>query len=292
MNYKLSKIQMIIADSGSTKTTWRIFKNDQQFVDVSTDGINPYFQSANDISLIVKNQLLPKLAPAWIPSIDVLYFYGAGCSNNEKITDVVNGLKSGYSNWEVTVDHDLLASARALLGNGSGIACILGTGSNSCLYLDGKIVENISSWGYMFGDFGSGAHIGKELIQSYANNQFSPALKKELELAGIDRELILNNVYQKSLPNRYLATFSKVAANFLHHKEIDELVISCFEKFFKHQVEIYTDFSKHEISFVGSIAHHFSKQLNEAAKRRNLKLGTTLKEPIDGLFNYHLKQLV
>lgn len=292
MSYKLSKIQMIIADSGSTKTTWRIFKNESHFIDVSTDGINPYFQSIDDISLIVKNQLLVKLNAEWIDLLDVLHFYGAGCSNDEKINAVAKGLKKGFATWEVNVEHDLLASARALLGNESGIACILGTGSNSCLYLDGKIVENISSWGYMFGDFGSGAHIGKELIQAYANNQFSSALKNKLEASGIDREIILNNVYQKSLPNRYLASFSKIAGDFLNTKEIEELVISCFEKFFKHQVEIYTNYQNYEISFVGSIAYHFSSQLQEAAKRRNLKLGNTIKEPINGLFNFHSKQLI
>lgn len=291
MDDKLSNFHMIIADSGSTKTTWRISNNGYEFFDFNTDGINPYFQSAQDISNIVKNQLFPQLNDSLIGALDILHFYGAGCSNSEKTNIVSSGLKSGFEKWEVNVEHDLLASARALLGNESGIACILGTGSNSCLYLNGIIAENIPSWGYQFGDFGSGAHIGKELIQAYANNQYSDSLKKELEKTGIDRETILNNVYQKPLPNRYLASYSKIAGNFLNNNEINELVVSCFEKFFKHQVEIYTDFSKYPVSFVGSVAFHFTKQLHEAAKRRNIKLGTTLKEPIDGLFNYHLKLL-
>ena len=292
MSYKLSKNEMIIADSGSTKTTWRISNKEQKYLDVSTDGINPYFQSSDDINAIIKNQLLPKLSSEWFEALDVLHFYGAGCSNDEKIKSVISGLKSGFEKWQVHVDHDLLASARALLGNESGIACILGTGSNSCLYLNGKIIENIPSWGYMFGDFGSGAHIGKVFIQAYANNQFSSSLKKELEAAGIDRETILNQVYQKPLPNRYLASFSKIAGNFTHHDAINELVIACFDKFFTHQVEIYTNYSQYEISFVGSISYHFSKQLQEAAKRKNLKVGTTLKEPINGLFNFHTNQSI
>jgi N-acetylglucosamine kinase-like BadF-type ATPase len=290
MSHKLSKNQMIIADSGSTKTTWRISKNEHEFIDIHTDGINPYFQSSEDIASIVKKQLLPQLQQDWLNALNVLYYYGAGCSNEQKITQVETGLKAGFANWQVNVDHDLLASARSLLGNKSGIACILGTGSNSCLFIDGKIKENIASWGYLFGDYGSGAHIGKELVQRYANNLFSNQIKKELESAGIDREVILNQVYQKPLPNRYLASFSKIAGNLIQHHEINELVISCFEKFFIHQVEIYTNYSQHEVSFVGSISHHFSKQVHEAAKRRNIKIGKTLKEPMDGLFNYYVKQ--
>ena len=279
---------MVIADSGSTKTTWRISKNRNEFIDFQTDGINPYFQSEQDIALIVKEQLLTKLDDNWKSEIGDLFFYGAGCSNSEKINQVNAGLKAGFSNWKVYVEHDLLASARSLLGNKSGIACILGTGSNSCVFKEGKVTDNIASWGFMFGDYGSGAHIGKQLVQRYANNEFTSQVKTELESKGMNREVILNNVYQQPLPNRYLARFSKLAGELIQFNEINELVINSFELFFRHQVEVYNEHKNHEISFVGSVAHYFYEQLKTAAENRKLRIGTINKEPIQGLFEYHL----
>jgi glucosamine kinase len=278
---------MVIADSGSTKTTWRIAKNRTEFIDIQTDGINPYFQNEKDIAAIVKEQLLNQIDQNWKSAFNNLFFYGAGCSNPEKINQVKNGLKSGYSNWEILVEHDLLASARSLLADKSGIACILGTGSNSCVFKEGKVTDNIASWGFMFGDYGSGAHIGKQLVQRYANNEFSTELKSELEAKGLNREVILNHVYQQTLPNRYLAKFSKLAGELIHYNEINNLVINCFEIFLKYQVEIYKEHKNYEISFVGSVAHYFSEQLNTALNNKNLRIGTINKEPIQGLFEYH-----
>ncbi len=282
---------MVIADSGSTKTTWRIAKNKSEFIDIQTDGINPYFQSEKDIAIIVNDQLLKQVDENWKSACNNLFFYGAGCSNPDKINQVKNGLKSGYSNWEILVEHDLLASARSLLGSKSGIACILGTGSNSCVFKEGKVIDNIASWGFMFGDYGSGAHIGKQLVQRYANNEFSLDLIKKLEEKGINREVILNHVYQQALPNRYLAKFSKLAGDLIDNDEINKLVINCFELFLKYQVEIYQDHKNYEISFVGSVANSFSEQLKIALKNRNLKIGVINKEPIQGLFEYHLNNL-
>jgi len=279
---------MVIADSGSTKTTWRIVLHANEFTDVKTEGINPYFQSEEEIERIVKEQLLPHVNEKWIAAIDRLYYYGAGCSNQEKVNSVHAGLLRGYPNWNVQVEHDLLASARALCGKTSGIACILGTGSNSCLYNGSDIIENCPSWGYFFGDFGSGAHIGKQLIQRYANGEFSVKLMNELEKSGIEREEIINQIYSKPLPNRFLAGFAKVAGQLIGHEEINELVIGCFEQFFMYQVEKYTQFSQYPVSFVGSVAFNFQNQLRAAALKRGIRMGKIIKEPIDGLLNYHL----
>ena len=165
---------MIIADSGSTKTTWRLVKETKEIVDISTEGINPYFQTKDDIEQILYTQLLPNVEPDWISALTEVYYYGAGCSSPEKVEIVESAIRNCLPKSKVKVDHDLLASARALLGNTKGIACILGTGSNSCLYDGKEVIENVPSWGYMFGDFGSGAHIGKQLLQAYAEaNSYS-----------------------------------------------------------------------------------------------------------------------
>ena len=279
---------MIIADSGSTKTTWRIAKSVTDFIDVSTEGINPYFQSKDDIEQILYTQLLPNIDPNWMPFLGVVNYYGAGCSSPEKCEIVGSAIKNCLQKSKVIIEHDLLASARALLGNNKGIACIIGTGSNSCLYDGTVITENVPSWGYLFGDFGSGAHIGKQLLQAYANDELSKEIKEKLEYQGVQREVILNSVYKRPLPNRYLATFAKLAQAHIQDAQVNSIVINCFETFFKYQVEKYTGYKSYEVSFVGSIAFHFNKQLTIAANSRGIKVGKILKEPIEGLTLFHL----
>jgi N-acetylglucosamine kinase-like BadF-type ATPase len=278
---------MIIADSGSTKTTWRIAKDNAAFSDVSTEGINPYFQSQEDIEQIIYTQLLPNIEPAWMGNTAEINFYGAGCSSPEKSGIVENAIKNCFQASMVQVNHDLLASARALLGKNKGIACILGTGSNSCVYDGNDITENIPSWGYLFGDFGSGAHIGKSLVQAYANDELDAELRKKLETQGVQREVVLNNAYKRPLPNRYLAGFAKLAHAHIQHPQIKKIVENCFHDFFLQQIEKYTDYKSYEVSFVGSIAFHFAEQLKQAASDRGIRMGSVLKEPISGLTNYH-----
>ncbi len=278
---------MIIADSGSTKTTWRIAKGRQEFSDISTEGINPYFQSREDIEQIIYTQLLPFIPPAAMADSDEICYYGAGCSEPEKIEIVEKAIKHCFPKAKVEVHHDLLASARALLGKQKGIACILGTGSNSCVYDGTDVVENIPSWGYMFGDFGSGAYIGKALVQAYANGELDTSITEQLELQGIQREVILNNVYKRPLPNRYLASFAKLADSHIQHPQVKKIVEKCFHDFFEQQIEKYKGYNSYEVSFVGSIAFHFAQQLKDVAAQRNIKVGKILKEPIDGLTTYH-----
>jgi N-acetylglucosamine kinase-like BadF-type ATPase len=279
---------MIIADSGSTKTTWRLVKETKEIVDISTEGINPYFQTKDDIEQILYTQLLPNVEPDWISALTEVHYYGAGCSSPEKVEIVESAIRNCLPKSKVKVDHDLLASARALLGNTKGIACILGTGSNSCLYDGKEVIENVPSWGYMFGDFGSGAHIGKQLLQAYANDELNLALKERLESQGVQREVILNSVYKRPLPNRYLASFAKLAHSHIQDEQVNKVVEECFETFFKYQVEKYTNYKEYKVSFVGSVAFHFSKQLQTAATKRGISIGQILKEPIEGLTEFHL----
>ncbi|MDP2388665.1 MAG: hypothetical protein Q8M29_19995 [Bacteroidota bacterium] len=279
---------MIIADSGSTKTTWRIAKDCKEFSDISTEGINPYFQSKEDIEQILYTQLLPYIPLAAMAESTKIRYYGAGCSEPEKCEMVESAIKKCFPKADVEVHHDLLASARALLGKQKGIACILGTGSNSCVYDGNDVIENIPSWGYMFGDFGSGAYIGKSLVQAYANGELEIELSKQLELQGVQREIILHNAYKRPLPNRYLASFAKLADTYIEHPQVKQIVEKCFHDFFEQQIEKYNNFTSYEVSFVGSIAFHFSRQLKDVAAKRNINIGKILKEPIDGLTSYHL----
>lgn len=281
---------MIIADSGSTKTTWRIAKSSNEFSDVKTEGINPYFQTKDDIQDIVYTQLMPNIEPEWIGNDAEINFYGAGCSVPDKVAQVKDALQKCFPDAKINVDHDLLGSARALLGKKKGIACILGTGSNSCVYDGNEIIENIHSWGYLFGDFGSGAHIGKSMIQAYANDELEPALRKQFENHGFQREVILNNTYQKPLPNRYLAGFAKLVGGHINHPQVQEIVENCFHDFFKYQIEKYTNYKSYEVSFIGSVAFFMEAQLKKVASERGITIGTILKQPIDGLTSYHFAE--
>lgn len=195
-------MSILIADSGSTKTDWVLLQNGEVLKQAQTIGFSPYFQTSETIAAEITNVLLPHIHQE-LNSITQIYYYGTGCSSPEKIDVIKQALTLSLKNIPSEINHDLLASARALCGNEKGIACILGTGSNSCLY-DGKtIIENVDSYGYLFGDHGSGAVLGKTLIQHYCDKTLPKHLRQAFENAGYNKELILDNVYK----NRCLIVF-------------------------------------------------------------------------------------
>jgi len=200
-------MSILIADSGSTKTDWVLLDHNKKIIQVQTIGFNPYFQSSEEISREIKETLIPVLKDH-ISSISQISFYGAGCSSPDKMQVVKQALYLAFGDITSEVNHDLLAAARALCGKEKGIACILGTGSNSCLYDGKEVVENIPSVGYFFGDHGSGATIGKTFIQNYFDGKLPSHLKDAFEKAGYHREVILENIYKKPMPSKYLAGVS------------------------------------------------------------------------------------
>ncbi len=279
---------ILIADSGSTKAHWALLGEDSSFCEAYTQGFNPYFQTTRIIEDAVRSELSEEiLRHAGNKQLKVFY-YGAGCSSPEKVQTVKNALTKVFTNAEIHVEHDLLASARALCGTDPGIACILGTGSNSCYY-DGKTVkENIPSVGYFFGDYGSAGHIGKTLIQAHFDDKLPEDLKKEFsQLHDFDREYILDNVYQKPMPNRFLASYGKIVAEHIHHPYMVSLIKKCFVDFLIFQVEKYSRHTQLPINFVGSVAFNNKELLLEVLSERGLKPGTILKSPISGLIKFH-----
>jgi glucosamine kinase len=279
---------ILIADSGSTKAHWSLLDNDNKSVEAYTQGLNPYFQTTRIIEDAVRNEL-PKEIMKHAQSKDlVIYYYGAGCSAPEKVQIVKNALSKIFVNAKIFVEHDLLASARALCGSNPGIACIIGTGSNSCYY-DGKAVkENIPSVGYFFGDYGSAGHIGKSLIQAYFDDKLPDDLKKEFSsLHDFDREYILDNVYQKPMPNRFLASYGKMLAEYIDHPYVVSLIKKCFTDFLIYQVEKYSRHTQLPINFVGSVAFNNKELLLEVLAERGLKPGIILQSPMSGLVKFH-----
>lgn len=279
---------ILIADSGSTKAHWALLGNDNKNVEAYTQGFNPYFQTSRIIEDGVRSEL-PKEILAHAKSKElVVYYYGAGCSSAEKVQIVKTALAKVFTHAEIHVEHDLLASARALCGSQPGIACIIGTGSNSCYY-DGKSVkENIPSVGYFFGDYGSAGHLGKTLIQAYFDDKLPDDLKKEFSsMTDFDREYILDNVYQKPMPNRFLASYGKIVAEYISHPYMVSLIKKSFTDFLIYQVEKYSRHTQLPINFVGSVAFNNKELLLEVLAERGLKPGIILKSPISGLIKFH-----
>ncbi len=276
----------LIADSGSTKTDWILLKDNEIVKQVFTIGFNPYFQNKDQISNAIYAQLLPNIENI-INDIDKIFYYGAGCSNQDNCNIVKQGIGSIIKVKAIYISHDLLAASRALCLDKPGIAGILGTGSNSCLY-DGKnISENVPSVGYMWGDHGSGASIGKRFLNYYFNDELPTEIKLDFENQGYHREEILNNVYKKNMPSKYLASMSLFLGKHIDNDFIKKILVECFEEFFTYQISKYTNSKKYPINTVGSIGFLYKDLLKIAATNKGYELGAVIKSPLEGLVKFH-----
>lgn len=277
---------ILIADSGSTKTDWCVVENGQPIQQISTKGINPFFQSEEEISNEIATSLLPQLKTN---ALDAVYFYGAGCGFPDKIAMVHRAItKHLQIKREVEVNTDMLAVAHGLCQHEAGIACIMGTGSNSCYYDGKQIVSNVSPLGFILGDEGSGAVLGKLLVGDILKNQMTPELKekflKQFSLTPAD---IIDRVYRKPFPNRFLATLSPFLAQNIDEPCIHALVLGSFKSFLKRNVMQYENFRNSKVHFIGSVAFYYKTILAEAAQEMNIQLGTIIKSPLEGLIKYH-----
>jgi len=277
---------ILIADSGSTKTDWVLTDGKKSISRYSTIGYNPYFIGSDMIydSLTVK--LLPQIDVALVKHV---FFYGAGCSNPENITIANEALSRFFVNAKVTVSHDMLAAARALLANQPGFAAIIGTGSNTCLY-DGKdIKQNIDSLGYLLGDEGSGSYIGRKIVRDYLRGYLPPTLEKKFaRYYGLKGDAIFQALYHKPAPNRYLASFCKFADHNKEHPYIKTLLKRAFFDFFENQVSHYPGYQEFTFNCVGSVGFIFKDELKEVAEHYKMKVGKLIPSPIEDLVQYHL----
>lgn len=279
---------ILIADSGSTKTEWSIV-SDKVIENFETQGLNPYFVSSKFTETQINNNFPENILKNEIKNI---HFYGAGCSHFEKKSIIKIALKSIFHNSEIAINSDLLAAARSLFQNENGIAAILGTGSNSGFYKNGKIENSIPSLGYILGDYGSGANIGKILISKYLNGEFDEKLSQKFwNQYKLSKNQILESVYRKPFANKYLAGFTYFAATNIDNKTIYNLVYESFNKFFELNINKYSIDSSTKLRFVGSIAYIFSEILNEVAKKFNITIEKIVKSPMNGIIDYHLKNI-
>lgn len=280
---------VIIADSGSTKTDWILLKGSQIVRELKTIGFNPYFQTKDQISLEVLNHLKPHLHD-YLHQVSELHYYGTGCSTVENCKLIEECLMLTLDVPKVNVSHDLLAAARALCKREWGIASILGTGSNSCLYNGSDILENVPSTGYLWSDYGGGSQIGKLFIRDYFEGKLPPDISNAFEKAGYDREVILNNVYKKSVPGKYLASVSHFVSKHLDHPSVNKVLVECFDSFFVQQISKYNDSKKYKVHTVGSIGYHYRDLIARVANKHGYQVGNVIQSPMEGLIQYHTQE--
>ncbi len=279
------ELTLLIADSGSTKTDWCMVRGGRTICEIKTGGTNPFFQTEEEIAGEIHSSLIDELPSA---DIDEVYFYGAGCTP-EKLPVLEGALRRHlriHSHCEVA--SDMLAAARSLCGHEPGIACILGTGSNSCAYDGERIVHNVSPLGFILGDEGSGAVLGKLLLGDVLKHQLpQPVIDRFNERYGLSNAEIIERVYRQKLPNRFLASFVPFLADEMGEPAIHSLVVKAFRSFLQRNVKQYDGWDRLPVGFVGSVAFYFRDVLREALEAEGRTLGRILQAPMDGLIEFH-----
>ena len=273
---------ILIADSGTTKTEWCINTGKETPKTIITSGINPFYQEAENITAILNNEFNAD------KKFDAIYFYGAGCSNSEKQDIVKKALLQVFEVQHIFIGSDLLAAAHSLCQDQPGVACILGTGSNSCYYNGSEISINVSPLGFILGDEGSGAVLGKKLIGDILKKQLPLLLINDFfETYQTTPAEILENVYKRAFPSRYLANYTKFLSKNIRYPEIEDIVITGFREFITRNLLQYPKIDHLPIHFTGSIAFHFEAQLRKAIEENHLILGNIERAPMNGLIRYH-----
>ncbi len=277
-------MNILIADSGSTKCEWVLLQGGKK-KRVDTVGISPYFLDVAGIGKVLREELLPELKQA---EVDEVFYYGTGCINPENRKIVQQALKGVFPGAELQVTHDLMGAALALCGATKGICCIMGTGSNSC-YFDGRrIVKNSPGLGYVLGDEGSGAYLGKKVLQYYLYNTFDEELRYKFDAKYTTNTTeILDSVYKQPLPNRYLASFTLFLVENRGHYMIENIIEDGLNDFFFTHLCKYRESWKLPIHFVGGVAYGFKDVVKELCATYEFELGAILHKPMDGLINYH-----
>lgn len=282
---------IIIADGGSTKTNWCLINSLGKKIYFNTEGYNPYFVTSDYILSSMK-KALPKDIP--YDDIEEVNYYGAGVHNKQKANIVEEAMKQVFVNSKVFVGHDLLAAARALLGDKPGFAAILGTGTNSCIYDGNDVVMNIDSAAYILGDEGSGCYIGKKVLTDYIRGYMPEEVREHFwETYKITPDEVTDAVYTKPLANRFCASFSKFLYDSTVNIEYNRgIVKGAFTDFFKNLVTRYPNYEDYSFNCIGSVAYNFRNVLEEVASEHNMEFGKILRSPIDDLVKYHMDKIL
>ena len=276
----------LIADSGSTKTDWRLLTIDGNIRAISTDGFNPYYETTDKIVAVLQKQLLPELGNCLVSNV---FFYGAGCSGPSVNYIVADALRTVLPTAQaVHVNSDMLGAARAAADHELGIVCILGTGSNACCYNGEQITRGIQSLGFWLGDEGSGGYLGKTLVRDFFQQRLPADLHNAfVKRYALDRATLLENAYQKPFPNRYFASFTPFLSENIAHPHIVNLTVDAFLLFLTTYVKQFPEANQWPVHFVGSVAHYFAEPLQLACQQIGITLGQIVKAPVERLVEFH-----
>ncbi|MBO5053908.1 MAG: ATPase [Muribaculaceae bacterium] len=276
---------ILIADCGSTKIDWCLIENSKVVNQIFTCGMNAIMLTEEEMAARIAAELMPELGKV---DVDAVYFYGAGCISEDVCSNVANAIRASIPAPVIEVHTDLLAAARALCGHNPGIACIMGTGSNSCYYDGKEIVDNVSPLGYILGDEGSGAVLGKLLVGDVLKNQLPKELcDKFLKQFNLDRLTIIRRVYKEPQGNRFLASVTPFLIQNIEEPAIHRLVLNSFKSFFVRNIAQYPGYRDLKVNFIGSIAYYYKNVLAEAADAVDCTIGTIIKSPMEGLIRFH-----
>jgi N-acetylglucosamine kinase-like BadF-type ATPase len=285
----------LIIDAGSTKMEWILLDGKTVKTRFTTEGFNPNYSDIQALERLVETRFIasPNDESVFLrrdesASLQQVCYYGTGCGSEKNCQLIEEVFQNRFPKAEIHVTHDLMAVCHAVLGHEKGIACILGTGSNSCVYDGEDIAEKAVSLGYLVGDEGSGSHIGRAVVRAYFYGFMPADLQQQFDTTyHLELRDFIQNLYHNEQPSKYLASFAEFAGTYQKHPYIHDLVKDCFKAFIEAFVCRYSDYKSVKISFVGSIAYHFQDILKESLADFGLTMGEVLKTPAEGLIRYH-----
>jgi len=273
---------ILICDCGSTKAEWTLLDGNDVAKRFITNGFNPNFTD----NLTMNNIIGEAINSIDNQNVNSVYFYGSGCGSDGNQLKIKLIFSKLCPQAKAEVYPDTLAACHALFGNNPGVACILGTGSNACVYDGENITQSVASLGFMLGDEGSGCHIGKRIVHDYFLGIMPEDLRAKFdEKYHLNRDAFLKRVYQGEQPSRYLAEFTMFAMEYIENQYIKKIVGECFEEFMNVEMRLAT--SLHDIAFVGSVAFTFKDILLQVLENHNIKCSKIIKSPMDGLIEYY-----
>lgn len=276
---------LLIADSGSTKTDWLLLDKNIDVFSVKTRGLNPFFVTTEQIVSVMKEAFDGKVDA---DSIDHVFFYGSGCSDYQQRKIIEDALNQYFIRSDNFVEHDLLGAARALFGNEKGIAGILGTGSNTCLYDGNDVTDHLFSLGYVYGCEGSGTYLGRNYLRLHLKNLVPNDVRQAFEdMYSLSPQDILTQTYSSAHPNTFLASFTLFLSKYQEHPFIADLLERLFADFFREQVFIYPDYKDFPFACIGSVGYYFKDVITKVAKSNGIRAEKFLVSPLDGLRNFH-----
>lgn len=283
-------MNILLADCGSTKCDWALVDTENHYVikQFKTVGLNVALYTERELLEFVGEEVAPNVDRE---HIDTIKFYGAGAGINPRQDKMLrNTLSIKFPDAEIEIDTDLVGAAVALFGSSPGVACILGTGSNSGVYDGAKIIANTPPLGFILGDEGSGASLGKRLVNAIFKGLLSTEITEKFEGAyHLTKQQLIERVYRQSFANVYLASFAPFLSANISNPEIKELVLEEFRSFIKHNLLQYNELNNQiKIGFVGSIAISFRPQIETVIREFFPSLPTInfLPSPIEGLVKH------